>query len=143
MEIARINRNNFLSPFFTDDFFNNIPWFRSNADWAAPATNIKEESDKYVLELATPGFTKEDIKIELKDNGIQISSEKKSESEESKDNYTRKEFSYQSFNRYFKLPDNVNAEAIEAKCENGVLTLTLPKKEVSEPASNSRKIEIN
>jgi HSP20 family protein len=95
------------------------------------------------VELAAPGKKKEDFNIELEDNVLTISSEARSEKEE-KDNegkYTRREFSYSSFKRAFTLPETVNDYEINASYENGVLHITLPKKEEALPKPK-RLIEI-
>ncbi|MFN3640803.1 MAG: Hsp20/alpha crystallin family protein [Flavobacterium sp.] len=108
-----------------------------------PAVNIKETDTSYVVELAAPGKRKEDFIIELEDSVLTISTETKSEKDE-KDNegrYTRREFSYSSFKRAFTLPDTVNDFEINASYENGVLHITLPKKEEALPRPK-RMIEI-
>ncbi|MFN3756082.1 MAG: Hsp20/alpha crystallin family protein [Flavobacterium sp.] len=108
-----------------------------------PAVNIKETDTSYVVELAAPGKRKEDFNIELEDSVLTISTETKSEKDE-KDNegrYTRREFSYSSFKRAFTLPDTVNDFEINASYENGVLHITLPKKEEALPRPK-RMIEI-
>ena len=108
-----------------------------------PAVNIKETDTNFGIELAAPGKTKEDFNIEIDHNVLTISSEEKTEKEE-KDNqgkYTRREFSYSSFRRAFTLPESVNAESINATYENGVLHVTLPKREEALPKPK-RLIEI-
>ncbi|WP_187656959.1 Hsp20/alpha crystallin family protein, partial [Flavobacterium macrobrachii] len=87
------------------------------------------------LELAAPGKTKEDFIIEIDHNVLTISSETKNETEQTENNgrYTRREFSYTSFRRAFTLPETVNTDAINAVYENGVLLITLPKKEEALP----------
>lgn len=108
-----------------------------------PAVNIKETETNFAIELAAPGKTKEDFNIEIDHNVLTISSEEKTEKEE-KDNqgkYTRKEFSYSSFRRAFTLPESVNADSINASYENGVLHVTLPKREEALPKPK-RLIEI-
>lgn len=95
-----------------------------------PAVNIRENDESFVVEMAAPGMTKEDFNINLDNNLLTISSEKETEREtEGRDNYTRKEFSYTAFTRTFTLPNTVNGEAIAAQYDNGILHLTLPKKE--------------
>ena len=86
-------------------------------------------------------MTKEDFNLELNDDVLTISSEKKVENEEKKDNYTRREFSFQSFKRSFSLPETVDSANIHAKYENGILTIDLPKKEEAKPQP-ARTIEI-
>jgi HSP20 family protein len=137
MTIVKRNGNysNQLPTFF-DDFFNRdiFNWGLSNfsnTDTTIPAANIKETPENYLVEVAAPGMTKNDFKIELEGNVLTISSEKSDHSETKEDEkYTRKEFSYQSFQRIFNLAkDVVDAEKIEAKYENGLLHLLIPKKE--------------
>ena len=108
-----------------------------------PAVNIKETDTNFGIELAAPGKTKEDFNIEIDHNVLTISSEEKTEKEENDNQgkYTRREFSYSSFRRAFTLPESVNAESINATYENGVLHVTLPKREEALPKPK-RLIEI-
>ncbi|SOE21785.1 HSP20 family protein [Spirosomataceae bacterium TFI 002] len=99
----------------------------------SPATNVKESDLKFSLEIAAPGLKKEDFKINLTDNRLTISVEKKEETEEKNDNYHRREFSFGEFSRSFKLPNTVDVKKIEATYEEGILHIALPKKEVAEP----------
>ena len=96
-----------------------------------PAVNIKENAESFQVEMAAPGMTKDDFKIELEGNVLTITSEKNLENEvDEGEKYSRKEFSYQSFQRTFTLSKEVvDDEKIEAKYQNGVLHLTIPKKE--------------
>jgi len=119
-----------------DDLFNRdlINWGLVNnsaTNTTLPSVNIRENNDNFVVEMAAPGMTKEDFKIELDGNLLTISSEKEDRNEiKEGEKYTRQEFSYQSFQRSFQLPkDVVDAEKIQAKYENGVLNLVIPKKE--------------
>ncbi|MDY8134034.1 Hsp20/alpha crystallin family protein [Aquimarina sp. 2201CG5-10] len=122
-------------PFLLDDFFN-ADWFGGTTNpgkigFNTPAVNVIEADDNYKVELAAPGLRKEDFNIELDNDVLTISSEIKSE-KESKDKdgrYTRKEFGYSAFKRSFNLPETVNGGAIQASYDNGVLLVTLPKKE--------------
>ncbi len=103
----------------------------STTNTTLPAVNIRETTENFEVEMAAPGMTKDDFKIELDGNQLTISSEKKSQQENNEDiNYSRKEFSYQSFQRSFQLSrEAVDADNIQAKYENGVLHLTIPKRE--------------
>lgn len=94
-----------------------------------PSANVSEEADKFNLELSAPGFEKSDFKIVLNKGQLTISGEHKVEKEASEKNYTRKEYNYGSFQRSFTLPEDVNEEKIDAKYENGILKVVLPKKE--------------
>ena len=85
----------------------------------------------FKIELAAPGFDKKDFKVETDNGMLTISSEKEKEEKEDTENYRRREFSFSSFRRSFQLPENSIQDKIEAKYENGVLKLTLPKKEIS------------
>jgi HSP20 family protein len=102
-----------------------------------PAANIKEEADKYELDLAVPGLAKEDFKINVENNVLEIACEHKDERTIERKNFTRKEFNYNSFSRSFILPESVNADAIQADYKEGLLKLTLPKKE--ETKTNGKK----
>ena len=106
-----------------------------------PSVNIKDNHKSFDLELAVPGYKKEDLNVNVKDNVLTISSEKKHESEEEKKGFTRREFSYSSFTRSFVLPDNVDAESIKAHYHDGLLKLTIAKtKEL--PESKGKEIKI-
>lgn len=105
-----------------------------------PALNVKNLENEYVLELAAPGLEKSDFNLQLDDNTLSISVEKQKEQSEEKDNFSRKEFSYQSFRRTLALPQNVNAEAIEARYDNGILFVHVPK--VMELNKNIKSIQI-
>lgn len=134
-----IKRNEFL-PHVFDDFFSKDLWDwglnnNSSTNTTIPAVNIRETSEAFEVEMAAPGMNKEDFKVELDGNMLTITSELQKENEEKEgQRYTRREFSYQSFRRTFQLPkDVVDADKIEAKYENGVLRLLVPKKEEAKP----------
>jgi len=135
-----ITRNSYkpvtFQDFFNDDFF---PTFKASN---LPAVNIKEDEKAYYLELAVPGMDKKDLKIEANDGALIISSEHKDEKKEKNDGYTRKEFSYSSFCRSFYLPDNIDTEKIDAIYKDGVLGISIPKKE-EEKKLKSREIKIS
>lgn len=103
-------------------------------------TDVSDSGDAYKLEAELPGFKKEDISIEIENGLLTISAERKSESEENKPDYIRRERSYGSFKRRFDLSD-IDADAIEASYADGVLTLNLPKKQPVKP--EVRRLEIN
>ena len=121
----------FNDDFFTRDLFNWGLKNNSNTGTTIPAVNIKETPETFEVEMAAPGMTKNDFKIELDSNVLTITSERSMESEpKDGERYSRKEFSYQSFQRTFTLPKEVvDDEKIQAKYENGVLYLVIPKKE--------------
>ncbi|GFZ76133.1 hypothetical protein GCM10011531_01130 [Aquaticitalea lipolytica] len=127
---------NFLSDevFFDDDFFVN--------DSITPAMNIKENDADYEIEFAAPGFNKKDFDVSINGNMLNVCGEKSTEKENKEDNYTRKEFSYNSFKRSLKLPTNVNTDKkVQATYNDGILKLNLLKKEETK-ANPKKKIEI-
>lgn len=129
--------------FFENDLFDWTTRNFSNTNTTLPSVNIKEDQDGYEVEMAAPGFGKQDFKVELNNNVLTISSEKKLENETSEgQRFTRQEFSFQSFSRSFTLPDSVESDKIVAHYENGILKVEIPKKEETKPKA-IRQIEIN
>lgn len=122
---------------FFNEFFNN-----SYSAPASPSANIKETDDAFLIDLAIPGFSKDDFKIEVRDRIMEVSSTSETENEEKNENYIRKEFSHNSFSRSFRLPRTVDAEKISAAYESGVLKLNLPKREEAK-MKEPRLISIN
>ena len=106
-----------------------------------PSVNIAENNDGFKIEFAAPGLTKEEFKINLDNNVLTVESEKKEEKEESKENFTRREFNYSSFQRSFTLPDSANGEKIKAEYQNGILNIEIPKREEAK-VKPVREIEI-
>ena len=136
MSLVKRNDQSFATlPSIWDNFFNRdvFNWGNNfaNSGNSMPSVNIKETAESFEVELAAPGMEKKDFKVELDGNTLSISSEKQDQYEEKEgETYTRKEFNYQSFYRTFHLPkDVVDAEKIRAKYENGLLYLSIPKKE--------------
>jgi HSP20 family protein len=106
----------------------------SDTNTTLPAVNIKETADDFQIEVAAPGLSKNDFKINLDNNQLVISSEHKDEKKEENENYTRKEFSYQSFQRSFTVDQAlVDGEKINAKYADGILNIVLPKREEVKP----------
>jgi HSP20 family protein len=124
------NPRTLFDDFFSRELFN---WGNNNYSTTLstlPSVNIKEDAQNFEVEVAAPGMEKQDFQITLEGNLLTISSSKKNQTEEKDDSYTRREFSYQSFQRSFELAkDVVDEDRIEAKYENGVLRLTIPKTE--------------
>ena len=112
-----------LDEFFTRDLGLDLP----SRHQAVPAVNISETDTAFSLALAAPGKTRKDFQIELDDHILTISSDAQTENESTHENYSRKEFSYASFQRSFRLPETVNTQDIEANYKEGILTVTLPK----------------
>jgi HSP20 family protein len=147
MTLVKFN-NRTPFPTFVDRFFNGDPFAMAESRLAAersfiPAVNVRETDTAFEVELAAPGRQREDFKIQLHEQVLSICSEKKSESE-SKDaqgKYSRKEFSFERFERAFTLPENIMEDEITATYEAGVLKLLIPKKE-AEKALQPRLIDI-
>ena len=117
---------------FFNDFFDNA----LTTDYrkgSVPAVNISESEEGFHLEMAAPGFSKEDFKLSVENDVLTVSAEKKSEKDEKGKKFTRREFSYSSFRRSFTLPEIVDADKIQAAYENGLMTVDLPKKEEAKP----------
>jgi HSP20 family protein len=126
----------FFDDVFGRDLFN---WENNNFSTTSttlPSVNIKETADNYEVEVAAPGMNKEDFKITLDNGQLIISSVKQNETSTGDENYTRREFSYQSFQRSFTLPKNVvDEDKISARYENGILLLSIPKMEQAKQKS--------
>lgn len=147
METKSLMRSSELFPSAIEDFFR--PWNewltnggKLSHSLTVPATNITETKDEYKVTVAAPGLKKSDFKIDVQGNMLTISSEREDTKEEKDARYTRKEYSYSSFNRSFTLPEEVNQDKIEASYEDGVLRLTLPKKEEAKRVSLSKHIAV-
>jgi HSP20 family protein len=134
-------------PALFDDFFSRelFNWGNNNyssTSTTVPSVNIRETANNYEVELAAPGMDKNDFAITLDGNILTISSSKEKKAEDTHDNYTRREFSYESFKRSFELPKHVvDEQNINARYENGLLHLTVPKKEEAKQKT-PRMIEI-
>jgi HSP20 family protein len=125
-----------FNDFFNDPFFggslSNLPGsLFTGAINQGPSANIEETNNEYIIELSAPGLKREDFKIDLEDGLLTISSEKEDEKSETKKNFRRREFSYSSFNRSFSLPENVLEDKIDARYSDGILHVTIPKKEAT------------
>ncbi|WP_426477537.1 Hsp20/alpha crystallin family protein [Chryseobacterium sp. CBSDS_008] len=147
--LMKRNGNSDLSfPNIFDDFFGRelFNWGNNNyssTSTTVPSVNIKENGDAYEVQVAAPGMEKNDFEIKLDGNLLTISSMKQDSNETNEENYTRREFSYQSFQRSFELPkDVVDQDNINATYDNGLLMLTIPKKEDAKQKP-PRRIEIS
>ncbi len=130
------------SPMFNDlfnDFFGGLAVNQNRS--FNPSVNIIETDENFKLELAAPGLSKDDFKINIEDDLLTVSAEKKSEQNEKTEKYTRKEFSFTSFKRSFTLPEIADIEKIAASYENGIMGLVIPKKEEAK-AKPAREIKI-
>lgn len=132
MTTVKFNRKPFNS--FMDDFFTELPAllkndFNNYEQKGSVPVNVKETDKSYRLEVIAPGFEKTDFKVNLDQNLLTISAEKKEEVSNENNKQIRREYSYRSFKRSFTIDEKIDATTIEASYINGVLTLNLPKKE--------------
>jgi HSP20 family protein len=128
--LARINRR--FVPAYWDDFFNDnffTAGHNYTSEGSAPAVNVAEGEKEYRIEVAVPGLTRKDVRIDLEDDVLTISSEQNEKNEEKKANYMRREFRHAAFKRSFQLPETVDQNLIEASHHDGILTIQLPKRE--------------
>ena len=136
-----LNRNTWMPEVF-NDFFDTDFMGRANA--TAPAINVKESDGEYTVELAAPGLKKEDFNVNIdRDGNLHIHMESKAEhkDEDKKSHYLRREFSYSKYEQTLLLPDDVDKDRIEAKVNDGVLTVNLPKVEKL-PEKTMKQIEV-
>lgn len=140
MSTKSLSRINEGMPSVFDDFFK--PWneWFDNGGFLGrtlktPAVNITENKNEYQVSLAAPGLKKDDFKIEVEGNMLGISCEKEESKEEKDKKYTRKEYSYHSFSRSFNLPEGIDQDKIDARYEDGVLRIILPRKEEAKKMS--------
>lgn len=123
-----------------NDFDRNHNDINNSKNFTNPMVNVINHDNEYVIEVAAPGIKKEDFSIKLENNKLVISSENKEEKDEKSINYSIKEFSFNSFSKTFFVPKDIEAEKIKADYNNGVLSVSIPKKE--KEASLSRNIEV-
>jgi HSP20 family protein len=134
--------SNPLFPSLLDEFFgSDTPFSGLSSRSYVPSVNISETDTNFELALAAPGKTRKDFNVELDDHVLTVSSESKHEDESMTDQYTRREFRYDNFQRSFSLPETVDTLGIKAKYDNGILTITLPKHEEAIPEPK-KQIEI-
>ncbi len=143
MTMTPAKRNQDWMPNIFNDFFGNecLDTFSHKVNPSVPAMNIIETDDEFKVELAAPGLKKEDFKVHVDNNELIISVEKKTETEDKKGKYLRREFGYTQFKQTLLLPDNVDKEHIEAKQDHGVLSINIKKKN-KEEHPNTKPIEV-
>lgn len=127
---------NWMEDFFADNFKPAVNGI------SIPAVNISENKTAYKLNVAAPGFKKEDFKLEVQNGYLVISAETKEETEDKDEKYTRQEYSYNSFSRSFSLPEQIKEEDIAAQYEDGLLKVTIPKLKVEETAKMTKQIAV-
>lgn len=131
-----------MPSFFSDLWDENVWSARFGNQYKLPAVNVIDNAGDFTVELAVPGMKKKDFKIDVDGDMLNVYSEHQEESKEDKKHYTRREFSYNVFSRSFNLPESVDAGKIEATYTDGILKLTLPKKEESKKISK-RHVTVN
>jgi HSP20 family protein len=135
-----------LLPSVFEDFFRPMDEFFERGPWGrvinVPAVNVIENTDEYKLSFAVPGMKKNDFKIDIDGNMLTVSAELEEKKEEKKEEFTREEYNFSSFSRTFTLPDEVNKEKIEAVYVDGVLKLSLPKKEEAKKALITKHVPV-
>jgi HSP20 family protein len=133
-----------VAPVFSslfNELIENDPFFRQTAERnSLPSVNISESDQGYHIELSAPGFKKEEIEIHVEDSVLTISGKHEETKSENSKKYSRKEFSYQNFKRSFNLPEQAHTEGIEARFENGILSLDIPRQ--AEEHKSVKKIEL-
>lgn len=141
--VRRNNDFDWLNNWFDDNFFNTPVMAQTTT--TAPAVNVKEDNKQYVMEVAVPGLKKEQVNMSIdKDGYLTLSIENKNEQkdENKKEHYLRREFSYTSYRQSYALPDNVDADKIEANVADGVLKVVLPKVEKKEEKEDVKHIDV-
>ena len=136
--VRRNNDFDWLNNWFDDNFFNTPVMAQTTT--TAPAVNVKEDNKQYVMEVAVPGLKKEQVNMSIDKDGYLTLSIEKDESK--KAHYLRREFSYTSYRQSYALPDNVDADKIEANVADGVLKVVLPKVEKKEEKEDVKHIEV-
>ncbi|MEM7085483.1 MAG: Hsp20/alpha crystallin family protein [Bacteroidota bacterium] len=141
-----VRRNSIWNPSFFDELFPENRLESLNYErFSIPKVNIKENFSTFVIELAVPGLSKDSFDIEIEKEVLKVSSnvspKEESTEADSKTQFTRKEFNYSSFTRSFNLPEAVNVEDVKASYTDGILSISLPKKEVEKDIK--RMVEIS
>ncbi len=142
--MTSLMRNNGWFPTVFDELFNSDLMPRVNS--TAPAVNVKEDEHAYTMELAAPGIKKEYCRVNINDEGnlcVAIENKVEHKHEDKHEHYLRREFSYTNYEQTYVLPEDVNKDLIEAKVEDGILVVTMPKFTKEETPKSTRMIEIS
>ena len=144
--VRRSNNSNWLNNWFDDNFFDTDLMPRMNA--TAPAVNVKETAENYIMEVAVPGLKKEWVRLSIDNEAnLHVAIENKLEhkdehkADDKHAHYLRREFSYSNYEQTYELPDEADREKISAKVADGVLTITIPKI-LKEEVKNTKTIEV-
>lgn len=145
MKLAKWPGNRFFpANQWVDRFFSEEdPFFKEfRGTWAnLPAVNVKETDDAYLIEMAAPGLVKQDFKVTCDNGLLMIRAEHKADEEKKEDDYTRREFNYTRFERTFNLPDDVLPDKVDARYDNGILMIKMPRKALK-VTKETRMIEV-
>jgi HSP20 family protein len=134
-EFERMNKyfNSIIESHFSNSALNNLRY---------PRANIEDKKDKYILEFDLAGVAKENIKLSIDDRNIlTIEGEKKSSKKDDSDGYVKQEIFYGNFKRMIQLPENIDQDKLETKYSDGILSITIPKKEVKKPKAKIIQIK--
>ncbi len=125
-----------------EDIFNNgfKAFYDDKSEYVAIPVNVKELDKNYELSVIAPGLTKEDFKLSLDKNILTISFDQKEEAKQENEKWIRNEYHFRSFKRSFTLNEKIDQAGINAKYENGILNISLPKKELAEPTTQEIKV---
>ncbi|MES2427127.1 MAG: Hsp20/alpha crystallin family protein [Bacteroidota bacterium] len=141
VKFGKEQKNGIVNPFFNDVYsLLNDSYLSEKIATRTPAVNIAETDNQFEIDLAVPGLSKEDIKINLDKNVLSVSADKKTETVDENKKFTKREYSFNSFSRSFNLPESADQSKIEADYTAGILKLTIAKKE--EAKFQSREIAV-
>jgi HSP20 family protein len=141
VKFGKEQKNNLVNPFFNDVYsLLNDSFLNEKLATRTPAVNIAESDNQFEIELAVPGLSKEDLKINLDKNVLSVSADKKTETVDENKKFTKREYSFNSFSRSFTLPESADHSKIDADYSAGILKLTIAKKE--EAKFQSREIAV-
>jgi len=140
-QLVKFNNSPSLLSVFETIWGNDLPNYEMLSKAKLPAVNVKDKDTEYIIEVAAPGFKKEDFSISVENKILTISAEEKEEKEVKEDKYTRREFMSSSFTRSFSLPDNIDESQIGGRYDDGVLYVRIPK--LQEKAPEKKKIPLN
>lgn len=144
MSLVKWNPEFGMSSWMDNFFADNDLLFRPSVKGIAlPAVNVKEGKNDFKLEVAIPGFKKDDFNVEVEGDFMTISGETKSEKEDKDEKITRREFNYNSFSRSFSLPKNIKTDEIAAKYDHGILRITLPKAKEKETEKSVKQVAVD
>jgi len=141
MNLVTFNPEQALDRFFDTDQFFGFPRTHGEQPTVLPKVNVIEKEEAFHLEAETPGMTQKDVSIEFHNGVLTLKGHREKDSQSDKNDYRIREFSKQSFARSFRLSDQIDSEKVAARMDQGVLKVTLPKKEQAKPKKIDIKVE--